>query len=76
VPCERNRRRVFCTQGFTGAQLGTPSAYFPFGAAQCCTPTLLHASGDVRPLHRCDCQQDTLSPTHVSCGAAVRARSL
>jgi hypothetical protein len=63
-------------QGFASAQLGTPSAYFPFGAAQCCAPTLLHASGDVRPLHRCDCEQDALSPTHISCGDAVRARSL
>jgi hypothetical protein len=39
-------------QGFQSAQLGTPSAYFPYGAAQCCAPTLLHASGDARPLHR------------------------
>jgi len=54
-------------QGFENSQKATPSSYYPFGNAECCTPTLLLESGEVKPLRRCMCETDALSPTHVSC---------
>eukprot|EP00242_Pyramimonas_sp_CCMP2087_P004613 CAMPEP_0198208560 /NCGR_PEP_ID=MMETSP1445-20131203/11908_1 /TAXON_ID=36898 /ORGANISM="Pyramimonas sp., Strain CCMP2087" /LENGTH=410 /DNA_ID=CAMNT_0043881997 /DNA_START=345 /DNA_END=1577 /DNA_ORIENTATION=- len=56
-------------QGFEKSQRATPTSYYPYGSAQCCTPTLLLDSGEVKPLVRCLCGGDSLSPTHVSCAA-------
>ena len=58
-------------QGFEHSQKATPSSYYPFGNAECCTPTLLMQSGEVKPLRRCMCEVDALSPTHVSCANQV-----
>jgi len=57
-------------QGFQDGQIGTPVSYYPYGPAQCCTPTVLLQSGNVLPLQRCECLDDARSPTHISCGAA------
>jgi len=56
-------------QGFQQGQIGTPVSFYPYGPAQCCTPTVLLASGNVMPLQRCQCEEDAKSPTHISCGA-------
>ena len=39
-------------------------AYYPEGAVDCCTPSLLLSSGDAWQLERCDCEY----MPHVNCG--------
>ena len=68
--CTGDTRSGFI-QGFQDGQIGTPVAYYPYGPAQCCTPTVLLQSGNVLPLQRCNCGDDARSPTHISCGTTV-----
>jgi len=55
-------------QGFPQARsVGGGQQFYPVGSAQCCTPTLLYASGKTQPLEHCSCA-DAPSPGGISCG--------
>eukprot|EP00239_Pterosperma_sp_CCMP1384_P001257 CAMPEP_0197847322 /NCGR_PEP_ID=MMETSP1438-20131217/5710_1 /TAXON_ID=1461541 /ORGANISM="Pterosperma sp., Strain CCMP1384" /LENGTH=503 /DNA_ID=CAMNT_0043459205 /DNA_START=436 /DNA_END=1948 /DNA_ORIENTATION=+ len=45
----------------------TAEAYYPYGKAQCCTPTLLLESGDIRELQRCNCKDPPKSVNQLTC---------
>ena len=47
-------------------------AWYPLGAAACCTPALLLASGDAWELERCGCAEST----DVNCGGTASQRLL
>ena len=47
-------------------------AYYPLGAAACCTPSVLLASGDAWELERCDC----VASADVNCGGTASHRLL
>ena len=48
------------------------NAWYPLGAAACCTPALLLASGDAWELERCGCAEST----DVNCGGTASSRLL
>ena len=46
--------------------------YYPVGAVECCTPSLLLSNGDARPLERCNCVEEP----NVNCGGEDSSRLL
>lgn len=48
------------------------AAYYPLGAAECCTPGVLLSNGDAWELEQCDCQM----ADGVSCGGQATGRLL
>lgn len=46
--------------------------YYPIGAAECCTPSLLLAGGEARELERCDCVEEN----DINCGGQTSGRLL
>ena len=50
----------------------TVDAYYPEGAVECCTPSLLLSSGDAWQLERCDCEYSH----DVNCGGSETHRLL
>jgi syndecan 1 len=47
-------------------------AYYPVGAAECCTPSVLLSNGDAWELERCDCQ----TSDSINCGGKATNRLL